>query len=179
MFKVSDMVVYTSSLINSLNDAANRDFLTMLPNRRHLELIINKKIKEFEKLSTNFGVIIFDINNFKSINDCFGQNTGDFVLKEFGKTIKENLRKCDIFGRWGGDEFIAVIPNIKEKQLKMISEKLVDIIREKIFVEKKNKIYIIVSAGYSIAKKMDNLDILVGRADKMMYEEKFKNTSHH
>ncbi|MEJ5166239.1 MAG: diguanylate cyclase [Thermoanaerobaculia bacterium] len=174
IFKIHDLVVYTKKLINSLKKRANQDFLTKLPNRRFLEFIINKKIQEFKRFSTNFGIILFDINNFKEINDNFGHSTGDNVLREFSKTIKLNLRECDIFGRWGGDEFIAIILMVKKSQLKKISDNFIKIIGKKLFNEKKGGFYIAVSAGFTLVQKEDDLGCLIDRADKNMYRKKLK-----
>ncbi len=174
IFSILDMVIYTKKLIKSLKEKANKDFLTLLPNRRFLEYIINKKMREFKRFSANFGIILFDINNFKSINDCFGHKAGDKILKIFSNTIKINLRDCDILGRWGGDEFIAIILNVDMEQLKMVSDKLVDIVSKKLFKEKEHKFHIFVSAGYALNHKEDSIETLIERADKSMYKEKFK-----
>lgn len=111
--------------------------ITGFPSLRSLEFIIKKKIQEFNRFSTNFGIILFDINKFKEINDKLGHSKGDRVLKEFSKTIKLNLRDCYIFERWGGDEFIAIILRVKSNQLKKISDNFIKIIEKKIFNEKK------------------------------------------
>lgn len=169
-----DLVIYAKKLISSLKKRANQDFLTKLPNRRFLEFIINKKIQEFKRFSINFGIILFDINNFKEINDNFGHSTGDTVLREFSKTIKLNLRECDIFGRWGGDEFIAIILMLNKNQLKKLSDKYMKIIEKKVFNEKKEGFHIIVSAGYTLVQKEDDLNCLIDRADKNMYNQKLK-----
>lgn len=174
IFSILDMVVYTKKLIKSLKEKANKDFLTLLPNRRFLEYIINKKMKEFKRFSANFGIILFDLDNFKSINDCFGHKAGDKILKIFSNTIKNNLRDCDILGRLGGDEFIAIILNVDMEQLKMISDKLVNIVSNKLFKEKEHKFHIFVSAGYALNQKEDTFETLMERADKSMYKEKFK-----
>lgn len=174
IFKVHDIVTYTKKLINSLKKRANQDFLTKLPNRRFLEFIINKKIQEFKRFSYKFGIILFDINKFKEINDKFGHSTGDRILREFSKTIKLNLRDCDIFGRWGGDEFIAIILKVKKNQLKKISDNFIRIIEKKIFNEKKRGFHIKISAGYTLIHKDDDLLCLIDRADRNMYKKKLK-----
>jgi len=176
IFFILDMVLYTKKLIKSLKEKANKDFLTSLPNRRFLEYLINKKIGEFSRYDLKFGLILLDIDNFKSINDCLGHSSGDLVLKEFSTLIKKNLRSCDYFGRWGGDEFIAIILNVDMEQLKIISDKLVETIRKKTFKEKKFKFNIFVSAGYTLIKKDDTIDTILERVDQNMYKEKFKKT---
>jgi GGDEF domain-containing protein len=84
---------------------ANYDKLTKIYNRN----VLSKELKEL--LENRGSIIYFDIDHFKKINDTYGHEKGDFVLKELAKIIKENVRKNDIFGRWGGEEFLILLPN--------------------------------------------------------------------
>lgn len=175
IFNIFDTLDYTRRLVNSIKRISNHDHLTMLPNRKFLEFLINKKLHEFKRYNSKFGIILFDINNFKSINDNFGHIIGDDILIDFSRTISKNLRNCDILGRWGGDEFIALITNVDEDKIETIMKKLTEIIKNKLFLITAEGLHLTVSAGFSIIRKKDNLQTLVDRADKNMYEDKFKN----
>jgi polar amino acid transport system substrate-binding protein len=101
---------------------ANYDKLTQIYNRNAL----SKYLKEL--LKNRGSIIFFDIDHFKNINDTYGHEKGDFVLKELAKIIKENLRKNDIFGRWGGEEFLILLPNTSYEETLKVAEKLRKII---------------------------------------------------
>lgn len=106
IFNIFDVLDYSRRYISSIKKVSNQDWLTKLPNRKNLEFLINKKVYEFKRYKRKFGIILFDIDNFKPINDCMGHNN--------------------------------------------------------------------VSAGFAVINKGDNLNSLVERADKNMYEFKFK-----
>ena len=98
-------------LTEQLTEAAFYDRLTSVPNRAYLEKdLLNEKIEEMRETKKPFGVFIIDIDSFKSFNDTFGHVVGDEVLQSFAKVASETLTdKKDIFGRWGGEEFLAYL----------------------------------------------------------------------
>ena len=110
---------------------------------------------------------MIDIDNFKKVNDTYGHQEGDFVLKKVGRIIKENVRKYDIASRYGGEEISIIMPNVSEET----AYRIIDRIRKKIKNEftKKN---ITVSAGISILRKIDKPSYLVKRADEYLYSAK-------
>ncbi|GAA0450354.1 sensor domain-containing protein [Alkalibacillus silvisoli] len=95
---------------------AYHDPLTELPNRRLFQSNLIKHIADYQKGEKGFAVMMLDIDNFKSINDEFGHDIGDQVIKEFGRRIQDSLRESDFVARLGGDEFIALLTNINSKQ---------------------------------------------------------------
>jgi diguanylate cyclase (GGDEF)-like protein len=141
---------------------ANYDKLTQIYNRNALS-------KELKELLENRGsVIYFDIDHFKKINDTYGHEKGDFVLKELAKVVKENLRKNDIFGRWGGEEFLILLPNSSYEETLKVAEKLRKIIENHDF----GGIKVTVSFGVTYVKKDDNEETLLQRVDEALYEAK-------
>lgn len=174
VFNVLDIISSTKKLIVSLKKTANIDHITELPNRRSLEFLINKKISEFKRFNSMFGIILFDINNFKLINDKYGHGMGDKILIVFSKILKKNIRSCDTLGRWGGDEFVVVALNIEEEKLKKLCKKLKKVFDNKKIKDKSGNITFSVSAGYATIRKDDDIRTLIERADKMMYEDKRK-----
>ncbi len=135
------------------------DHLTGLYNRRGLK-----------GLQGDLSVIFIDLDDFKKINDNFGYNAGDELLRKFSEILKGFSRSDDIFIRWGGDEFVLLLPRTNQKQAK----KLVSRIKEKV---KKEKLFL--KFSYSITEKEKgeekDLFLLVEKASKKMQEEKKKN----
>ncbi len=121
-----------------------------------------------------FGVIFFDIDNFKKINDKYGHDTGDAVLKSVTKIVQDNLRDSDIFARWGGEEFIVALLGVDENTAYKVADKLRIAIAEKQQIYKKTKISVTCSFGVVAYGTEKSLDELVDRADRAMYYAKKK-----
>jgi diguanylate cyclase (GGDEF)-like protein len=111
----AEVHVYEARL-KAVEDLASRDELTKLPNRRKMQQQINASIKQ----KNTFCVVIFDLNNFKLLNDRYGHNAGDDLLKQFSSELKSGMRGYDEVGRWGGDEFIAVMLCVEQEALSYI-----------------------------------------------------------
>lgn len=105
---------------NNLFFLANNDYLTNIPNRRYVLSNFQKMCKIAQKEKYNLAAIFFDIDKFKLINDTYGHNIGDDVLKEISKRIITVIGDNDIFGRMGGDEFIIIQSNVSSKKLYLI-----------------------------------------------------------
>ncbi len=148
------------------------DPLTELPNRTMLESNLSTRFHEFLRFGWAFGVMMIDIDKFKVFNDQYGHDIGDVVLQSTGRMLSKNLRPFDIVGRWGGEEFVAVVANIDKFGLLSAAE------RSRFQVEK-NKISIAgqllkvsVSIGATMCKQDDDVDSIIKRADLAMYESK-------
>jgi len=154
-----------------LEKMATTDILTGAYNRRKfeddLDLIIHKK----EKNDIQFSLIFIDIDHFKCVNDLFGHRTGDLVLQRISKLLLENIRTTDRLFRWGGEEFIIILPEANLENAKTVAEKIRDIIQNEDFgIEK--KITISLGVGESIAG--ENADQIIGRIDKTLYQAKIQ-----
>jgi diguanylate cyclase (GGDEF)-like protein len=97
------------------------DDLTGLYNRRYLLLEAIKKLKSAEQSEMPLSIVFIDLDHFKNVNDTYGHARGDVVLKEFGEFLKRELRQNDTVYRYGGDEFICILPNADYKQAVMVS----------------------------------------------------------
>ena len=95
---------------------AYHDTLTGLPNRRMFKERLKQSIKEAEKYNRNMAVMYMDMDKFKNINDTFGHDVGDELLKQFAQRVKECIRESDIFARQGGDEFTILLSEIQNEQ---------------------------------------------------------------
>ena len=100
---------------DKLNYYSETDVLTSVSNRRKLEKILKNEFNRSKRTKNIFSISIMDINKLKYINDNYGHNDGDNIIKAFAQTFKNRIRKTDYFGRWGGDEFLLICPNTDEK----------------------------------------------------------------
>ncbi|RXJ88315.1 hypothetical protein CRV01_12925 [Arcobacter sp. CECT 8983] len=157
---------------NLLEYQANHDQLTGLFNRQKFNEIFKKEIKREKRYKNNLSLIIFDIDNFKSINDEFGHNVGDEVLKVIAKVLLESIREHDCVARWGGEEFLVLLPQTDEYGAKKVAEK----IREAIAKYKKEDLPKQITASFGIAKlKEDDDEVsILKKADDALYEAKKK-----
>lgn len=145
------------------------DHLTNIFNRKHLISTLEKKINEAERYQKQFSIILFDIDLFKRINDQYGHNRGDFILKELSKLVQQNIRKTDTFGRWGGEEFIIITPNTNLEKASELGEQL------RILIENHNfglDDLVSCSFGVSNYETGDNIDSLINKADIALYKAK-------
>ena len=150
----------------NLENIANQDKLTQLYNRVYMD----KKIEELTKQKQPFGVIIIDIDHFKHINDSYGHITGDYVLKTFANIIKTNISHIDILGRWGGEEFLLLVPECDDiYTLKLKAEKIRISVENYKFKEVK---HITASFGCSIYHPNSNFSETLTQADEALYKAK-------
>lgn len=149
------------------------DYLTQLPNRRFLEMTLQTALTEYKVHQSPFGVMIIDVDQFKCINDEFGHACGDRVLQEIGKTLAKSLRPSDVLGRWGGDEFVAIVYSVDSKELALVAERSVTIARNtEILADRSDRIRASVSIGASRVRPGEAFEALFQRADRLVYASK-------
>lgn len=152
-----------------LIEASITDYLTGLYNRRFLDQILRREKAMADRYNTPFSIILLDLDNFKIINDVFGHHVGDKVLVEVANTIKNNLRATDISGRWGGEEFLIILPNSDLEKALKVAEKL----RNFIYQLKVSPVEgISASFGVSQYKKGEPYEETIKRADLALYKAK-------
>ncbi len=155
--------------IEELRKSALIDTITNLPNRRYTQEVLESRFAEFKRNGWEFGLLFLDIDNFKTINDRYGHDCGDRVLKTVAQTIGHNLRGADFAGRWGGDEFLIVMPRIVIEELQKVAERIRVLISQSI-LEGTYRVSATVSIGGCIVSKGETLDSLIQRADKAMFD---------
>lgn len=157
-----------------LQEIARTDHLTNLSNRRAMvEKIEYEKIR-FERSSNPFVIIIADIDDFKLINDEFGHECGDYVLKALSNLMVDNSRRQDVIGRWGGEEFIMLLPETKLDGGIKLAEKIRQIIKDKTFFYKGNNHYITATFGVSQHDPSSSIEQTIREADEALYSGKRK-----
>jgi diguanylate cyclase (GGDEF)-like protein/PAS domain S-box-containing protein len=150
------------------------DFLTGLSNRRSAQQVLSYLISEYKRKGNTFSIIMLDLDHFKGINDKYGHDGGDVVLRGISRILKENLREIDTKSRWGGEEFLIILPHTNRAEVEKIAWKLLRKVRESIFEYNKKNIQLTFSAGVSTYNKTISLQSLLQEADKALYQAKEK-----
>jgi diguanylate cyclase (GGDEF)-like protein/PAS domain S-box-containing protein len=158
--------------IKQLEELALLDPLTKLANRRHAEATLSARFQEMSRYGWRFGVLFIDIDQFKEINDTYGHDAGDKVIDLSSRTILNSLRPFDFLGRWGGDEFLAVITNVNKDQLIEIADRTRLLVENSHFSLGADVVEVTLSIGAAIADERDTVEGLLKRADKLMYQSK-------
>lgn len=155
---------------------ANHDILTGLPNRRLFIELLKQELRQADRQKTKTAVLFIDLDDFKPVNDCMGHDTGDKVLQMVAQRFISTLRESDAIARVGGDEFAAIICNVKNKtDIIKIAEKLINKFKNPFKIEN-SKFQIGLSMGISIYPDDDKtIDGLVKKADTAMYQIKSEN----
>jgi len=159
--------------IRKLQKTALLDPLTAIGNRRHLESRLKIRMTDFRENQISFGLLFCDIDHFKDLNDTYGHNMGDIVLRMIAQTLRANIRESDTMGRWGGEEFLVILRDIDEGLLLMIGEKLLNLVRRShLSLPDKRVLSATISIGGTLVKKDDTIESIVDRADRLMYQSK-------
>jgi diguanylate cyclase (GGDEF)-like protein len=154
-------------------DQASRDSLTGVWNRRAILEFLEEELIRAERNVRSTGILMLDLDNFKSVNDAFGHPTGDSVLQGATRRLNNSLRTYDCLGRFGGEEFIIVIPAADEIRLCELAERIRATVESEPFRTGPNEIRITLSIGAAIAKPGDRSSTkLIALADDALYRAK-------
>lgn len=172
-----------SRLVEALREArshassALQDALTGCGNRRFIEMHLQSILDNVKLYRTTCGVIFLDVDNFKDINDGLGHAAGDRALCMLAETLRANLRATDLIGRWGGDEFVVILPDSSLENLVGVAHKLRSLVERSQFTwsdaaGKEHLVQATISVGATLATEEDSMETLVQRADQLMYQSK-------
>ena len=147
------------------------DTLTGISNRRHMEMHLQSRLEEFRRHRWIFGILFIDVDHFKSINDRCGHSVGDKVLRMVGQTLNASSRYFDHVGRWGGEEFLAVIVNAGMDRLAEIAERFRVLVERSALPqqEQEDEVGVTISLGGTEVQQGDTVDSIVERADQKLY----------
>jgi len=175
IFSTNSTCEQLSVKMQELSNLAMLDTLTGLGNRRFAEKILNAKISDVHNGDSPFGVLFFDIDHFKRVNDEYGHDFGDKVLQNTSTTLVNALRSSDILIRWGGEEIIAILGGICTKEkLNKIANKLRILIEKSDIHTQDGLLSVTASIGATLALPSDSTESLIRRADQLMYQSKAK-----
>ncbi len=155
-----------------LQQLALVDHLTQLANRAYLERELAGRMEEMQRMKVSFAVLFIDIDHFKRVNDTYGHDIGDQVLQMVANTLSTNARPFDLYGRWGGEEFMGLVRNISLPNLEMLAERLRVLIEGSFLDNTSTLLNVTVSIGATLATEEDTLDNLLKRADALLYYSK-------
>lgn len=158
--------------LDSAKKESTTDHLTGLLTRRAFDEEIKKIENNYARNDTQYAFVFFDIDFFKKINDTYGHEGGDVILRTFAKVLQKETREFDIVCRYGGEEFVAVVHfNLKRELLKYL-KRIKSIITQNKFVYKNNKIQMSFSAGTVIRSNYESYINALQKADLLLYEAK-------
>lgn len=168
---VNRLLDYTDTLIQEKDHLASTDLLTGCRNRRSFLEAASRELERAQRYGTTASLILADIDHFKQINDTHGHGVGDETLSRFSALVAEHIRGSDILGRWGGEEFVILVPEADAEQAVTLAEKLRQAVEETAFdgVDR-------VTCSFGVAEREaeEKFEDLCKRADDALYEAKNK-----
>jgi diguanylate cyclase (GGDEF)-like protein len=146
--------------------------LTGIGNRRYAERVLAQRVEETKRDGTHLAVVFADVDHFKKFNDTYGHQVGDVVLKMVARTLSGALRASDFAGRWGGEEFVLLLPRIKPVEVESIADRLRRLVETSSRETSKGRICVTVSMGAYLCGPDDSPESAIRGADELMYRSK-------
>jgi diguanylate cyclase (GGDEF)-like protein/PAS domain S-box-containing protein len=166
------VAVGNAALMARLIDEATTDALTGLANRREFERELQAAFSRAQRHDTQVGIVVLDVDHFKAINDQYGHDIGDDVLRQVASRLETTIRAYDRLARWGGEEFIVLLGDGGDEALERVADALVDAVRAEPFTTPIGAIRATASAGTAIGDADTTPEALIERADHAMYAAK-------
>jgi len=151
---------------------SKEDFLTNVSTKRALSEELKRAEEGYVRYKIDYSLCFIDLDHFKTVNDTFGHEAGDVILKTVGKILQKLTRQVDVVGRYGGEEFLVILPSTPLAQGIAFAQKVRESIEKFKFIYKKERIPVTVSCGVSERKDYQNQEAAIQMADKMLYEAK-------
>ena len=166
---VTEVVAYEQSLL----EINMQDSLTGTYNRRYLEVYLKQEFEKYRRYSRGLSLVMLDIDFFKSINDAYGHQCGDYILKCISAEIASAIRRVDFLARYGGEEFCCLLPETGLEQAICVAERIRETIASRVFHYRDERICVTVSLGVSeLREGVDSADMLLKLADEALYKAK-------
>lgn len=150
------------------------DRLTGLPNRACLEGELQRSLDEYKRYDWPFGLFFMDVDHFKAVNDTYGHECGDDILRLVASTLAHNCRASDIVGRWGGEEFVGLVRNATPSSLLQVAERSRMLVEQSFIMVDGRPLNVTLSVGAALVREGDSAASLVRRADHLMFASKNK-----
>ncbi|MFC2077342.1 diguanylate cyclase [Candidatus Bipolaricaulota bacterium] len=158
--------------IEELTRLALFDQLTEIGNRRYAEMTMTSRHGELERYGWPYGVLMIDVDDFKSFNDRYGHDVGDTVLRMVARTLRGNIRSFDVAARWGGEEFVVIMEKVGADELASRAEMLCHLVGASSLIADGQSLSVTVSIGGAIAQAGTAPEETVKRADELLYRSK-------
>ena len=170
--KLRAMTVSLSARSETLEHAALTDGLTGMQNRRYFDDALREYLEEFRRIDKPVGLMIFDLDHFKQVNDTHGHDVGDEVLKAVAGCLKDMTRYHDVVARLGGEEFAVVAPNMDHDMLVRLAERIRKGIAAMPILSGNVRLKITASVGLAVWDRKESAEEFFRRADKQLYQAK-------
>ena len=167
--RLKEKIMMLEGKVKKLSKELKTDFLTNIANKKAVEEELQKQESSFKRYNTNYSVVFFDIDHFKHVNDTYGHEAGDVILKSLGLLFKRYARDVDLIGRFGGEEFVAILPNTDKKGAFEFANKLREIVSKTKFMYKKTRIPITISGGVADRSEVNSKEEALKKADDRLY----------
>jgi diguanylate cyclase (GGDEF)-like protein len=151
---------------------ATQDDLTGLANRRHMAVLVKAEQDRQKRNGTPMSLALLDLDHFKRVNDTYGHHAGDIVLTSFVNAAREGLRGADVLSRWGGEEFLLMLPDTSTDEAECCIERIRSGVNGISFGAISPELRITFSAGLTVSRQVDTLDTTTERADHALYAAK-------
>jgi len=171
-WSIGFILMVSQRLRNDLMDVATMDVLTRIPNRRATQLFLEKELARARRNHTEFSVLLIDLDHFKQVNDKWGHAVGDHVLIETARFFQSMIRKQDGVGRWGGEEFLMIVPDSSPDEAHVLAERLRTGIAGLCYTSGSASFCITVSIGVTRANENEEIDEIIKQADMALYTAK-------
>ncbi len=169
MLSIIHDVTEQKRLKNELEFAARRDYLTGLWNRRYFLGLLEKLRHQRRRHDADFSLLMLDVDHFKQINDCYGHERGDEVLILLARTLENRIREIDALCRWGGEEFIILLPHTDLENALHLAEILRTAVEQ---LKAPHLPHITISLGVAQYQQEETIECLISRADSALYQAK-------
>jgi diguanylate cyclase len=167
--KLKEKIKYLEGKVHKLSNEVKTDYLTNISNKKAIEDELKKQESAYNRYNTNYSVVFFDIDHFKNVNDTYGHDAGDVILKSLGLLFKRYARDIDMIGRFGGEEFVAILPNTDKNGAYTFAEKIKEIVQKTKFMYKNTRIPVTISGGVAERKEVSSKEEVLKKADKRLY----------
>jgi diguanylate cyclase (GGDEF)-like protein len=151
---------------------ATQDELTGLANRHHMLALLKAEQARQQRTDQPLSLVVLDLDHFKRVNDAYGHLAGDVVLKGFAEAARSTLRGSDVLSRWGGEEFLLMLPDTGLDEAERCVDRMREGLAQVIFTSVAPDLQITFSAGLSVCRVGEDLDAVIERADQAMYRAK-------
>jgi diguanylate cyclase (GGDEF)-like protein/PAS domain S-box-containing protein len=167
--ELSELNITLQRQLEEISHIASQDKLTSVYSRHMFEEMLQRELSRARRYSRPLALIMVDVDFFKEVNDRYGHQAGDIVLREIALALQANLRDSDLVSRWGGEEFVIILPSTTRDQAALIAEELRTAVEKRRF---NGGISLTCSFGVTAYREEDTVDSLFARIDKALYRAK-------
>lgn len=172
LWSIGFLLMVSHRLQADLNELAMLDSLTRIANRRAMVAHLESEFSRFTRTNIDFSVLLVDVDHFKTVNDHYGHETGDQILRDVARLMKHALRKQDVIARWGGEEFLILLPGSTQVEAAEIGERLRLLIQHSKFNFNGHEVSITVSIGVGNSASSKDVDHIYKCSDEALYKAK-------